>query len=91
MGKINDGHYLELTDRIYIFISNLEEHVLNHPLTKKEKKVKKLITEAGINLAQAYQIIGGKMFEIYEKNEKNEKNECPIVQVISRRHKKSKK
>ena len=83
--KINDGHYLELTDRIYIFISNLEEHVLSHPLTQKEKKVKKLITEAGVNLAQAYQIIGGKMFEIYEKNE------YPIVQVISRRHKKSKK
>lgn len=32
--KINDGHYLELMDRLHIVMSNIDDHILNHPLTE---------------------------------------------------------
>jgi hypothetical protein len=83
MKKINDGHYLELMDRLYVKLSEIEEHLLNHPLTPKLKKVKKLINKSGMALAEAYQIVGD---ELYKKQEKNE----PIKKVIFRRHKNTK-
>ena len=80
--KINDGHYLELMDRLYVQICMVEDHLYNHPLTKKIKKVKKLIDKAGMSLAEAYQVVGN---ESYLREEKNEQQK-----TISRRHKKSK-
>ncbi len=80
--KINEGHYLELMDRLYIQICSVEDHLLGHPLTKKIKKVKKLIENAGIELAEAYQIVGEHWFENEQKNE--------TKKTLSRRHKKPK-
>lgn len=82
MKKINDGHYLELMDRLYVKLSEIEEHLLNHPLTPKLKKVKKLIDKAGMSLAEAYQIVG-------HESHKKQQNEA-IKKVIFRRHKNSK-
>jgi hypothetical protein len=82
--KINDGHYIELMDRIYIQISSIEKYLYNHPLTKNNKKIKKLIKRAGMSLAEAYQIVGN---ESYLNDEK--KN--AIQKVIFRRCKKSSK
>lgn len=82
MKKINDGHYLELMDRLYVKLSEIEEYLMKHPLTPKIKKVKKLIDRAGMSLAEAYQIVG---HESYKK----QKNES-IKKVIFRRHKNSK-
>ena len=82
--KINDGHYLELMDRLHIQICIIEDHLVNHPLTKKIKKVKKLIDESGLALAEAYQIVGHESF-------KNEERKNPIEKVVLRRRKKSKK
>lgn len=82
MKKINDGHYLELMDRLYIEICTVEDHLLSHPLTKKNKKVKKLIDKAGMCLAEAYQIVGDESFKNDEKN--------GIQKIILRRHKKTK-
>jgi hypothetical protein len=81
--KINEGHYLELMDRLYVKLSEIEEHLLYHPLTPELKKVKKLINKSGMSLAEAYQSVG------YELSKKQEKNE-PIKKVVFRRHKKSK-
>jgi hypothetical protein len=83
MKKINEGHYSELMDRLYVKLSEIEEHLLNHPLTPKLKKVKKLINKSGMALAEAYQIVGD---ELYKKQEKNE----PTKKVIFRRHKNTK-
>lgn len=69
--KINDGHYLELMDRLYVQTCMIEDHLAGHPLTKKIKKVKKLIDSAGMSLAEAYQIVGN---ESYKKTKKNDKN-----------------
>ena len=81
--KINDGHYLELMDRLYVQTAMVGDHLANHPLTKKIKKVRKLIDEAGMALAEAYQIVG---HESYKNDRKNE----PIKKVVLRRRKKSK-
>lgn len=83
MKKINEGHYLELMDRLYVKLSEIEEHLLTHPLTPKIKKVKKLINKSGMSLAEAYQIVG---HELHKKQDKNES----IKEVIFRRHKKTK-
>lgn len=82
MKKINDGHYLELMDRLYVKVSEIEEHLMKHPLTPKIKKVKKLIAKAGMLLAEAYQIVG-------HESHKKQQNEA-IKKVIFRRHKNSK-
>lgn len=80
--KINEGYYLELMDRLYIQICSIEDHLVGHPLTKKIKKVKKLIDKAGMSLAEAYQIVGE---ESYLRKEKNE-----TKKTLFRRHKKPK-
>ena len=82
--EINDGYYLELMDRLYIETCVIEDYLSKHPLTKKLKKVRKLIDKAGMSLAEAYQIVG---HESYLNDEK--KN--AIQKVILRRRKKSKK
>ena len=81
--KINDGHYLELLDRLHVQSCMIEDYLVNHPLTKKIKKVKKLVDEAGWALAEAYQIVGQKSYEYEEQ-----KN--PIEKVVFGRHKKPK-
>lgn len=81
--KINQGHYLELLDRLHVQSCMVEEHLFNHPLTKKNKKIKKLIDDAGWALVEAYQIVGEKMF-------RDEKNSSPIEKVILGRRKKPK-
>lgn len=80
---INDGHYLELMDRLHVQSCMIEDHLVNHPLTKKIKKVKKLIDEAGWALAEAYQIVGQKSYE-------NEERKNPIEKVVFGRRKSSK-
>lgn len=81
--KLNDGHYLELMDRLHIQSCMVEEHLMNHPLTKKIKKVHKLIDQAGWALAEAYQIVGQESYENIERNKTIEK-------TILRRRKKPK-
>ena len=79
--EINDGHYLELMDRLHIQSCMIEDHLVNHPLTKKIKKVKKLIDDAGWALAEAYQIVGYKSYQ-------NDEQKNPIEKVILRRREK---
>lgn len=82
--KINDGHYLELMDRLHVQTCMIEDHLVGHPLTKKIKKVKKLINDSQWALLEAYQIVGQKSYE-------NEQRKKPIEKVILRRRKKSKR
>ena len=59
--EINDGHYLELMDRLHIVMSNIDDHILNHPLTEINEDVKSKIDESLTLLFEAYQMIGNKM------------------------------
>ena len=77
--KINQGHFLELMDRLHVQSCMIENHLIGHPLTKEIKKVKKLIDDAGWALAEAYQIIGQESIKNYENNK-----------TLFRRHKKPK-
>jgi hypothetical protein len=61
--KINDGHYLELMDRLHVQTCMIDDHLVSHPLTKKIKKAKKLIDDAVMSLAEAYQIVGNKSYK----------------------------
>ena len=67
--KINDGHYLELMDRLHVQTCMIDDHLVSHPLTKKIKKAKKLINNALMSLAEAYQIVGSESYEKIKKND----------------------
>jgi hypothetical protein len=56
--KINEGHYLELMDRIHVVTSLIDDHILSHPLTENKKNIKKKITKAIGKLYDAYQYVG---------------------------------
>lgn len=55
---INDGHYLELMDRIYVVMSNIETHIQNHPLMKTDSELETNIQSAMDSLGDAYQRVG---------------------------------
>lgn len=56
--KINDGHYYELLDRIHVMIENIDNHLVNHPLSSKDKKIKKQLNKSIKHLSDAYQYVG---------------------------------
>jgi hypothetical protein len=58
--KINNGHYLELMDRLHVIMCTLEDHCIKHPLTKKEKSIKFTLESAMNELWDAYQEVGKK-------------------------------
>jgi len=81
--KINDGHYLELLDRLHVIMCNVEEHCIKHPISKKNKDIRFQLEYALGQLWDAYQEVGNQSL-------KKEKNENGIQKVIFRRHKNSK-
>lgn len=83
MKKINDGHYLELMDRLHVLMCTLDEHCVKHPVSKKNKEIKFKLEYALGQLWDAYQEVGNESL-------KKEKNENGIQKVIFRRHKNSK-
>jgi hypothetical protein len=64
---INAGHYLELMDRTYIMMENINDHLIQHPLTDNEEDIKVLFEEASDILFQAYQLIGSKSIDYETK------------------------
>ena len=59
--KINDGHYLELMDRLHVLMATLDDHILNHPLTDTNEDIKEKLEEALTLLWETYQMVGSKM------------------------------
>jgi hypothetical protein len=59
--KINAVHYLELMDRIHVIMMNIQDHLIDHPLSENEKDVQKKIEKAQHNLWKAYQLIGNRI------------------------------
>mgnify|MGYP000879149575 FL=1 len=52
--KINDGHYLELMDRIHVIMCTINDHCLEHPLTQSEPEIETKINDAVNLLFEAY-------------------------------------
>ena len=61
--EINDGHYLELMDRLHIVMMNIQDHIVSHPLAEKEPEIQNKIEQASHNLWEAYQMVGNKIPE----------------------------
>jgi hypothetical protein len=61
--EINDGHYLELMDRLHIINCTIDDHILNHPLCEVNKDVQNKIDDALSLLMEAYQLVGNKIPE----------------------------
>jgi hypothetical protein len=61
--EINDGHYLELMDRLHVVSCTIDEHILTHPLTEVNKDIQIKIDEALSLLMEAYQMVGNKIPE----------------------------
>jgi formyltetrahydrofolate hydrolase len=57
---INDGHYLELMDRLHIVICTLNDHCLEHPLSQSDKEIKFQIEYVIGQIWDAYQLVGNK-------------------------------
>ena len=67
--KLNDGHYLEIVDRLHVVSSIVDTHLLQHPVCKLEKRVSEKVDDALIQLFDAYQIAGKLMYDNITKNE----------------------
>jgi hypothetical protein len=78
MGKdkveINDGHYHEMMDRLYVQMDILDQYLLKHPVGEKHKEVRKPIVKAIVALLNAYQITGGIAHDKINKTKKKETN-----------------
>ena len=61
--KINPGHYHEMLDRLHVIMSNIDDHLLQHPVAKANRNVSSLINYALENLWEAYQLTGQIDFE----------------------------
>ena len=67
--EINDGHYLELLDRTHVVLCNVQDHLIDHPLAQKKKKILKKLENAGMILADAYQDLGHLMSKVEAKKQ----------------------
>jgi hypothetical protein len=56
--EINDGHYLELMDRLHVVSCTIDDHILNHPLCETNKDIQNKIDDALSLLMEAYQMTG---------------------------------
>ncbi len=56
--KPNQGHYLELIDRLHILMCNLDEHCIKHPVSKENEDIKFKLEYALGQLWDAYQEVG---------------------------------
>jgi hypothetical protein len=56
--KLNSGHYHEMMDRLHIIMENINDHLIQHPVAKVDKKVNAKLNTALENLWDAYQITG---------------------------------
>ena len=59
--ELNDGHYLELLDRVHIISCNVNDHCINHALTQNDNDIKESLEKILDDLEELYQIIGSKI------------------------------
>ena len=55
---LNEGHYHEITDRLHVIMSIIDEHIIQHPVGKINKKIYKKVEKAQTLLWEAYQESG---------------------------------
>lgn len=58
MNKINDGHYLEVMDRLHVLMSTMDEHLFKHLVVKQNKELREYLIKAIVHMIHAYQEAG---------------------------------
>ncbi|MDC0008766.1 hypothetical protein OAE73_00195 [bacterium] len=58
--ELDEFHYHELLDRLHVTMSNIDDHLQQHPVAKLNTDIKDLISEAQDKLWEAYQIVANK-------------------------------
>jgi len=58
---INEGHYHEIADRLHVIITNIDTHIIQHPVSKINKKIYSKVDSAVSLLCEAYQEAGQKL------------------------------
>jgi hypothetical protein len=66
--KINEGHYLELMDRLHVIMCTLNDHCVEHPLAQSDEEIRFKIEYALGQLWDAYQLVGSKDYKNENKN-----------------------
>jgi len=56
--ELNDGHYLEMMDRLHITLCMISDHIQTHPLIEYDGELKEEIEYAINHLSNAYQRVG---------------------------------
>lgn len=65
--EINDGHYLELFDRLNMMCNIIEQNIQTHPVHDTDNRIQSLVDKAISDLYDAYQIVG----ELYMQRQNN--------------------
>ena len=58
MTKLNDGHYLEVMDRLHVLMSTMDDHLFEHPVVKQNKELREFLIKAIVHMIHAYQEAG---------------------------------
>lgn len=55
--KLDVFHYHEMTDRLHLILSNIDDFILDHPVIHKHKSIRKQVEKAESILSGCYQQI----------------------------------
>jgi hypothetical protein len=64
---LNKGYYHEMTDRLHVVCCMIDDHLIQHPVSKLNKEISEPIEQALNLLHKAYQLSGIKLFESDEQ------------------------
>lgn len=59
MVEANSGHYFELMDRAFVALNYVQEHIGNHPVTRRDHELGELFSEISEKMAEFYVRAGG--------------------------------
>ena len=59
--NINEWNYFEMMDRLSVIMSNLDQHCIEHAVTKELPEVEEKLEQAMTLLYEAYQLMGEKL------------------------------
>lgn len=57
---LEKSQYREILDRTFIIMNNIDNHLIQHPVSKLDKEVSSKIEKAHLILSEAYQLTGQK-------------------------------
>ena len=65
--KLDKEHYHEMLDRLHLILCNVEDFLLDHPVSHKEKKIRKKVEKASKLLSDVYREMGKLEFDKFYK------------------------